>query len=78
MELRKGELRIFYGGGKINSSLDAALRKVLASYDYEWWASGCDLINGVRDLAFDQSLVEETVGDWDKEDAKLCIKGGVI
>ena len=71
MELKEGQLSIFYNEyHHINSKLDDALRKVLLEFDYKWWASGVCLLTGVRDLAFDK-VQEETIGNWDKEGAKL-------
>lgn len=71
MELKEGQLAIFYNEyHAINRELDNALREVLLKFGYRWWASGCSRITGIRDLAFDK-LREETVGDWDKEGAKL-------
>jgi len=34
--------------------MDEALRKCLAEFGYKCWASGKDLVNDVRDLAFDK------------------------
>ena len=52
MKLKTGELKIFYEG-EINAHLDEELRKVLGAFGYETWASGVDLIDNVRDLAFE-------------------------
>lgn len=57
MDLKKGELRVHYQCGyEVNIDLDKALEKVLREQGYERWASGCDLTNGVRDLAFCSEL----------------------
>ena len=57
MELKEGHLSIFYNEGMtINSELDSALREVLFEFGYHWWASGCNLITGTRDLAFERAV----------------------
>ncbi|GAG48532.1 unnamed protein product, partial [marine sediment metagenome] len=66
VELKEGQLSIFYNEGMtINSELDTALREVLRKFGYHWWASGCNLITGVRDLAFKQ--VQEREDDYIEE-----------
>jgi len=54
MDLKPGQLRVYYNNNwGIDVFLDRALEKVLVEHGYSRWASGCDLINGVRDLAFE-------------------------
>ena len=58
MELKKGELRVFYRcaeeGKMLDSDLDNHLIAMLKSFNYESWASGTDLTTGVRELAFEK------------------------
>lgn len=54
MELKPDELKVFYGGGKVNTELDEAIEKCLEKFGYYRWASGYDLNAEVRDLAFDK------------------------
>lgn len=57
MELSEGQLSIFYNeNATINSELDDALREILLKFGYHWWASGCNLITDVRDLAFQRAV----------------------
>ena len=53
MKLKDGELKVFYKGF-LDSALDEDLRKVLRKHGYSGWASGTNLIEGVRDLALDK------------------------
>ncbi len=46
------ELKVYYSG-KLNSELDDALEGVLSKFGLTRWASGYDLVNEVRDLAFE-------------------------
>ena len=48
-------LRVYYDG-KGNSSLDEAIGKALQSFGYQRWASGYNLIDNSRDLAFDKEV----------------------
>jgi len=62
MELEEGQLQVYYNcGWTINEGLDEALRKLLTDYGYKCWATGCDLTNGVRDLAFRLITEEEEI-----------------
>lgn len=38
----------------INTDLDEAIEQAVKPYGYERYASGIDVTNGVRDLAFDK------------------------
>ena len=53
MNLKENELRVFYGG-KLNERLDKALKECIAKFGYTRWASGYDLVDNIRDLAFDK------------------------
>lgn len=53
MELREGELKVFYAGG-INSELDNAIEKAVKKFGYKLWAGGQETKSGIRDLAFDK------------------------
>ena len=58
MDLDKGQLEVYYQCEyEIDAALDKALEEVLEKHGYHRWASGCDLTNGVRDLAFDRPKV---------------------
>ena len=64
MNLKVGELRVHYNcGWGVNVTLDRALEKILAKYGYGRWASGCDLTNGVRDLAFKPTEEDKTCAE---------------
>ena len=58
MELKKGELRVFYRcedeSRMLDSELDSDLIAILKRFNYESWASGTDLTTGVRELAFEK------------------------
>lgn len=51
MVLREGELKVYYKGA-LNRNLDRALEEALKKFGYERWASGMNLLESVRDLAF--------------------------
>lgn len=54
-KLKEGELKVFYRHpNRIDEELDMALKKTLKTFGYEPWASGFNLIDEVRDLAFDK------------------------
>lgn len=55
MKIGKNELKVFYHG-EINENLDIALEKILQGFGYAFWASGTDLKESVRDLAFDKKV----------------------
>ena len=46
------ELTVYYSG-PINTDLDKKLEEVLRNFGLKRWASGMDLVNHIRDLAFD-------------------------
>ena len=50
------ELKVYYDGPEIDAELDEALEKALDPFGYERWASGYDLVNDKRDLAFDRPI----------------------
>lgn len=60
MELKNGEIRIYYKTdvGEIDSGLDLALEEVLTKRGYHRWASGFDLTTDVRDLAFEKKTTK--------------------
>ena len=61
--MRHGELKIYYEG-RHGRQLDDALIECLRQFGYKFWASGYDLEEGVRDLAFKQkSAQNEGVDD---------------
>ena len=49
------DLRVIYDGGEINRELDDALIALLADFGLTCWASGFDLANDKRDLAFEMT-----------------------
>jgi hypothetical protein len=57
MELKDGELRIFYKGD-LDQPMDDALIKLLKLFGYRFWASGMSLRDWTRDLAFDKKEKE--------------------
>ena len=59
MELKKGELRVFYRcedeSKMLDSDLDSYLIEALSDgFGYDNWSSGTDLTTGVRELAFEK------------------------
>ena len=52
-ELGENEVRIFYSG-KLNPSLDGNIEKIMKAEGYELWASGFNLRDNVRDMAFER------------------------
>lgn len=48
----KKELKIYYSG-KLNEELDEDLEDLLGKYGYKRWASGYNLEENIRDLAFE-------------------------
>lgn len=50
--MKDNQLTIYYKG-KLDPELDAAIEKLLEGWGYKRWASGYNLENGVRDLAFE-------------------------
>jgi len=53
MKLKENELKIFYKG-ELSQELDEVLENALKLFGYRRWASGYDLVDDVRDLAFDK------------------------
>ncbi len=53
MELKKGELRVFYGG-RGSADLDLAIGKALEPFGYTFKGSGLHFADDVRDLAFER------------------------
>jgi len=53
LELKQDELRIYYQG-KPNYEMEDELKPILGKYGYHMWASGFDLEDKIRDLAFDK------------------------
>lgn len=53
----RNELRVYYKiKGKINMALDKDIKAVLKKHGYHFYASGVDMINGIRDMAFDREV----------------------
>ena len=50
----KFEVKVYYNGGEIIPELDNALEECLAIFGFKRWASGYDLVDNKRDLAFDK------------------------
>lgn len=50
--MRDGELKIYYKGK--DRQLEDALIEHLRQFGYGLWASGYDLVDDIRDLAFEQ------------------------
>lgn len=47
------KIKVVYEGGKIDSDLDARIRKGLESVGLRWYGQGMDLTTGERDMGFD-------------------------
>lgn len=54
----KFEVKVYYNGREIRQALDDALEECLAKFGFKRWASGMDLTNGQRDIAFDKEGFE--------------------
>jgi len=52
MKLEEGQLRVYYGG-PLDRDLDIDIEECLKRYGFCRWASGYNLEEGVRDLAFE-------------------------
>ena len=50
----KFEVKVYYNGDNIILELDKALEECLAKFGFKRWASGYDLVDNKRDLAFDK------------------------
>ena len=55
--MAKQRLRVVYDGPGIDTELDEAIEKALAPLGYKRWASGYDLVDDERDLAFEREPV---------------------
>lgn len=51
---KKQELKVFYDSKDINTKLDKAIEDAIKPFGYKWWASGYNLVDHKRDLAFDK------------------------
>ena len=51
---KKQELKVYYDSEDINTELDKAIEKVIKPFAYKRWASGYNLVEHKRDLAFDK------------------------
>jgi hypothetical protein len=51
--LAKRGLTIRYDG-PVNRRMEKAVTDLLLLLGYEWWASGYNLVDGVRDLSYDE------------------------
>lgn len=56
--MAKQQLRVVYDGPEIDRALDDALRKALSELGFTCWASGYDLVDDERDLAFAREVKE--------------------
>ena len=65
------ELKVIYDG-EVNSFLDETLEKTLGAFGFKRWASGYNLIENKRDLAFE--LIGEKLID-SEGDPVLRIRG---
>ena len=56
--MAKNELKVFYKRGKkVNIELDNKMTTFFEELGYRRWASGYNLIDNVRDLAFDKEVM---------------------
>jgi len=58
MSRNRFEIKVHYNGDEIRPKLDEALEECLAKFGFKRWASGYDLIDKIRDLAFDKEGFE--------------------
>ena len=56
--MAKQQLKVVYDGPEIDRGLDDALRKALGELGFSCWASGYDLVDEERDLAFKREVKE--------------------
>ena len=56
MEKQKQQLKVYYDSADINTELDRAIEKAIKPFGYKQWASGYNLIDHKRDLAFDKII----------------------
>jgi len=52
--MKNQELKVYYDSEDINSELDEAIKNALKPFRYRLWASGYNLVEHKRDLAFDK------------------------
>ena len=62
MRLKENELKVFYHG-KLNEKLDEDIGDLLKTHGYQCWASGFDLEDCIRDLAFDKKSNEKLINE---------------
>lgn len=60
----KKELRVVYDG-PINSAMDRLIEWAVGFFGYRRWASGINVEDGKRDLAFD---LDEDLGEGEAQD----------
>lgn len=58
------DLRVHYDG-KVNAELDKAIEEALVPFGLRRWASGYDVEEDIRDLAFDDRGADEVPDDAD-------------
>ena len=51
--MKPGELKVYYHSSTINTELDEAIVKCLEKFKYKRWASGMDVYDQIRDIAFE-------------------------
>lgn len=62
MDMTKNDVKVYYKHkDKIVTSWDLAIEDVLFAFGMKRWASGFDLTNGVRDLAFRKQTEKEFI-----------------
>jgi len=58
MELKKGELRVFFNAKNMRSKkreiIESRIERLLKRLGYNQWASGMDMVSRTRELAFDK------------------------
>jgi hypothetical protein len=54
MELKQGQLNVYYNEGDLNQELDKALEHCLKKFGYTRWASGMAMQSWIRDIAFEK------------------------
>ena len=59
MNLKKGELKVFYSMFNDSEDIDNAIEKALEPFGFHRWASGCETQTNVRDLAFERNQTVE-------------------
>ena len=47
-------VKVFYEADEINEKFDDEIIEFMRTKGFEFWASGYDLVRGVRDLAFER------------------------